>query len=376
MKAWPILGILIVQTLLCLAHWFLYCTWIDFWFPMSPQALGAFRVVVIVLSASFVVAALLGFRFTNFLVALIYQLASIWLGLLNYLFFGACLAWLADIALRLALPGQAHLQARPYIAATLVAAAVVTTVYGIFNARLIRIRRINVSLKNLPAAWHNRVALVFSDIHLGNINGVRFARRISNLAKQLQPDIIFIPGDLFDGTRAEPSIIAAPFFSMKPPLGVFFVAGNHEEFGGSTHYTEALRPGGFNVLENSSVDVDGVKIIGTPYSAAVHPMIHRHFLMGLHLAPDQPSILLQHVPHRLPVVEQAGVSLMLSGHTHSGQIFPFSWITRRAFGKFTYGLQQFGELQVYTSSGAGTWGPPMRVGTIPELVLITFTPPS
>jgi len=71
-------------------------------------------------------------------------------------------------------------------------------------------------------------------------------------------------------------------------------------------------------------------------------------------------------------VEQAGVSLQLSGHTHGGQVFPFSWITRRAFGKFTYGLQRFGALQVITSSGVGTWGPPMRVGTHHEVVLITF----
>ena len=62
----------------------------------------------------------------------------------------------------------------------------------------------------------------------------------------------------------------------------------------------------------------------------------------------------------------------ISGHTHGGQVFPFTWITRRAFGKFTYGLQVFGALQVYTSSGAGTWGPPMRVGTHPEMVLLTF----
>ncbi len=88
---------------------------------------------------------------------------------------------------------------------------------------------------------------------------------------------------------------------------------------------------------------------------------------------DRPSILLNHVPNRLPLAEHAGVSLQLSGHTHGGgQMFPFNLITRRAFGKFTYGLQRFGELQVYTSSGAGTWGPPMRVGTHSEIVLLTF----
>jgi predicted MPP superfamily phosphohydrolase len=115
-----------------------------------------------------------------------------------------------------------------------------------------------------------------------------------------------------------------------------------------------------------------LQIVGVPYEVSNYPLRLRHILMNLRLSEGAAAILLQHVPTRLPVVEQAGVSLQLSGHTHGGQVFPFSWITRRAFGKFTYGLQRFGSLQVLTSSGAGTWGPPMRVGTHPEVVLLTF----
>ena len=87
---------------------------------------------------------------------------------------------------------------------------------------------------------------------------------------------------------------------------------------------------------------------------------------------NQASILLSHSPRALPIAEDAGISLQLSGHTHRGQIFPFTWFTRRIFGEYTYGLKRFGELMVYTSSGAGTWGPPLRVGTQPEIVLIQF----
>jgi hypothetical protein len=108
-----------------------------------------------------------------------------------------------------------------------------------------------------------------------------------------------------------------------------------------------------------------------PYGHSNDPIRLRNFLQSLHLN-GTAGILLNHVPHRLPIAEQAGVSLQLSGHTHGGQVFPFSWITRRAFGKFTYGLQHFGGMQVYTSSGAGSWGPPMRVGTHSEIVLLTF----
>ncbi|MFZ0746378.1 MAG: metallophosphoesterase [Terracidiphilus sp.] len=372
MKAWPILGILIVQALLCLAHWFLYRTLIDFWWPLSPPASFALRIGLTVLSASFMVAALLGFRFSNWLVALIYQIAAVWLGLLNFFFVAACLCWLSDFAISLILPGAAHLHARPWIACTLFTAAILTVVYGILNARWIRVRQVPVRLNNLPDSWRGRKALLMTDMHLGNINGVRFARRIADKARLLNPDVIFMPGDLFDGTKADPDKLAAPLYKLSPQFGIFFVSGNHEEFGGSSHYSEALKGSGFRVLDNERVEIDGLQVIGVAFSNSNYPVRLRNFLVGLNLKDAPASILLQHVPNRLPIVEEAGVSLQLCGHTHGGQIFPFSWITRRAFGKFTYGLQRFGELQVYTSSGAGTWGPPMRVGTHPEVVLLTF----
>lgn len=372
MKAWPIVGIVIVQVILCLAHWFLYLTWTSFSWPMSPTAILWLKIALTCLSMLFMTAALLGFRFSNWLVAFIYQIAALWLGLLNFFFIACCLAWIVDLVLHFTLPQAARMHVRHELAAVFLVAAVAAVIYGVINARFIRIRRVSVALENLPDSWHGRTALLISDIHLGNVNGVRFARRLSSLAKRLNPDIVFIPGDLYDGTKADPEKIAAPLFDLSPPLGVFFVSGNHEEFGGTTHYAEALRQRGFHVLDSERVVIDGLQILGIPYEVSNYPMRLRHFLMGERLSEGAASILLQHVPTRLPIVEQAGVSLQLSGHTHGGQVFPFSWITRRAFGKFTYGHQNFGNLQVITSSGAGTWGPPMRVGTHPEVVLITF----
>jgi hypothetical protein len=154
---------------------------------------------------------------------------------------------------------------------------------------------------------------------------------------------------------------------------MYFVGGNHEAFGGAEEYEAALRASGIRVLHNECADVDGVRIVGVAYGPSTYPLRMRTFLEELNLKGGPASILLNHVPNRLPLAEHAGVSLQLSGHTHGGgQIFPFNLITRRAFGKFTYGLQRFGDMQVYTSSGAGTWGPPMRVGTHSEIVLLTF----
>ncbi|MGH9566966.1 MAG: metallophosphoesterase, partial [Candidatus Angelobacter sp.] len=83
--------------------------------------------------------------------------------------------------------------------------------------------------------------------------------------------------------------------------------------------------------------------------------------------------LLLHAPVQLAVAAAEGISLQLSGHTHGGQFFPYTLIARRVWGRFVYGLNRFEDLQVYTSYGAGTWGPPMRLGTKPEIVLITFS---
>jgi predicted MPP superfamily phosphohydrolase len=261
---------------------------------------------------------------------------------------------------------------RPSIAVVLFGLAVLTGLYGILNTQWIRIRRVAIRLPNLPAAWRGRTALMFSDLHLGNVNGLGFSRRIAKLAAGLNPDIVFIPGDLFDGTKCDPDRLADPFKQLAPPFGVFFATGNHDEFGGAAQYTTAITRAGIRVLTNEKVVVDGLQIIGIPYHDSTFPMRVKATLEALRPAEGQASILLNHAPTRLPIVEQAGVSLQLSGHTHGGQLFPYTWFTRRIFGKFTHGLHHFGALQVYTSYGAGTWGPPMRIGTTPEIVLLTF----
>jgi uncharacterized protein len=368
LKAWPVLGITFIQAILFVAHWFIFRTFVDFWFPLGPSTIAALQVAMVPLAFSFVAAALLGFRFSNPAVRVFYSLAAVWLGVLNYLFLAACACRLIALALRLF---SIHLD-RPLIAAPLFGLALFAAVYGILNAGFIRVRRAAVELPNLPAAWRGRRAVLASDLHLGNFNGLAFSRRVAAMIARLGPDIVLIPGDMFDGSGADPDRLAAPFRELKPPFGIFYVTGNHEEFGDARHYTDAIARAGIRVLVNEKVDADGLAILGIPYGDSTFPIRVKSTLEGFHLDAARPSILLLHAPTRLPIVEKAGVSLQLSGHTHGGQLFPFTWLTRRVFGKFTYGLSRFASLAVYTSSGAGTWGPPMRVGTSPEIVEITF----
>jgi predicted MPP superfamily phosphohydrolase len=372
LKAWPLIGISLMQAFLFLAHWFIFHTVVVFAGDLSPASTLALRCTLFSLAFSFIVAALLSYRFSNPLVIAIYRIAAIWLGFLNYFFWAACFCWLADLVLLLPSLAADRLHHRLIIAGVLFALAALASVYGLLNALWIRVRRISVSLPNLPASWRGRTALVISDLHLGNINSAGFSRRIMRKAAALNPDIVFIPGDFYDGTRVDAAARAAPFRELAPPLGAYFSTGNHDEYGDLPHFLEALKSNGVRILSNEKVDIDGLSVLGVPYGASTHLLQLRATLEGMQLDASRPSILLSHVPNRLPIAEQAGVSLQISGHTHGGQLIPFTWFTRRAFGKFTYGLQKFGAMQVYTSYGAGTWGPPMRVGTSPEIVLLEF----
>jgi predicted MPP superfamily phosphohydrolase len=371
LKAWPVVGLFLIEALLLLAHWFIFHTWIAFWGLTSAGATTALRATLFGLALSFVVAALLSFRFANGLVIFIYRIAATWLGFMTMFLVAAFVCWGVWYGVLLARVSDAE-RVRAPIAGVVFAAAVVAGVYGILNALWVRVRRVTVVLPGLPAVWKGRTALLMSDLHLGHVNRLGFCRKIVAKAVELKPDIVFLPGDLFDGGKIEAERIAAPLAELKPPLGKYFSTGNHDEFGNVAEYTEVLTGVGFRVLNNEKVVVDGLHVLGIPYHDSNYPMRMRATLEGMRVPQGEASILLSHVPNRLPIVEQAGVSLQLSGHTHGGQIFPFTWVVRRAFGKFTYGLHRFGALQVYTSYGAGTWGPPMRVGTHAEMVLIRF----
>jgi len=370
LKVWPVLGIAVIQAILCLAHWLLFTTAVSFW-PIGTVTQHWLSIALAVLSFSFVFVALLGYRFRSPVIEYFYTAASVWLGFLNFFFWGACLCWLVAIPAHF-LGGAAETHIRIWTADALLAVAVLAGLYGLVNATQIRERRITVALPNLPQTWRGRTALLLSDLHLGHVNRVGFSRKIAAIAKRLNPAVIFIAGDLYDGSKVDPSRLAAPLLALQPPLSIYFCGGNHEEIGDEVGFEAALGAGGVHVLNNELADVNGLQVAGVRYVDTTFPLRLRGILEKMHVDRSRASILLNHVPNRLPLVEQAGFNLQLSGHTHGGQVFPFTWFAHRAFGRFTRGLNSFGTLQVLTSMGAGTWGPPMRVGTAPEVFLITF----
>lgn len=358
----------IVQSILVLAHLLVYETWVTLWDAPQGSRLIVLRLVIAALAISFVPATLLAHRYFNGPVRFIYRLASIWLGVFNFLFIAACLSWVAYAVVYVAhLPVSSRV-----IAGTLFGLAILASLYGIVNAADIRVRRVSVKLPGLPASWRGRVAALVTDTHLGHIKGYRFLTRLVGMLRQLKADVVFISGDLFDGTQVDARRLVSPWKQLKPKFGSYFVTGNHEEFSDPRKYLEAIEGSGIHVLRSEKVNLDGLQVVGVSYHDTGDAKHFESILENADLDRDRASVLLAHVPQKLPIAEKQGISLQLSGHTHGGQIFPFTWFTWRIFGDYTYGLKKFGELFVYTSSGTGTWGPPMRVCTQPEIVLISF----
>jgi predicted MPP superfamily phosphohydrolase len=357
-----------IQSVLCLTHLLLYETWT--FSPVAAETHGApwIKLVLALLSVSFVGASLLAFRYTNATLRAFYRAAAVWMGLVSFLFLAAVSSWIIFGVARLAgLDVNFHRTVD-----FLFGAAIAAGLYGVFNASWTRITRTTVRLANLPAAWHGRRAALISDLHLGHVRNGSFLRRMVAKILKEEPDAIFIAGDLYDGTAIDARRAAEPLNGLVAPHGVYFVAGNHEQFGDDSKYLHAIAASGVRVLTNEKVEVDGLQIIGVPYRNATQNGQLASVLHDIHLDRDRASILLTHAPDHPEIAEAAGVSLQLSGHTHLGQFIPWSWMARRIYRQFVYGLSRIGKMQVFTSSGAGTWGPPLRLGSNPEIVMLQF----
>jgi predicted MPP superfamily phosphohydrolase len=234
------------------------------------------------------------------------------------------------------------------------------------------VTRVRLALPNLPEYWQGKTAVMVSDLHLGHVLREGFARALISRINGLHPEVVFIPGDFFDGVHTTFKELAGLFKEVVAPHGIYYVSGNHEQIAGMRICESALEETGIRVLENEKADIEGLQIVGTAYRSGETPDALRQILAGIGIARERPSIYLKHIPDHLDIAADAGIDLQLSGHTHLGQLWPFRYITRRLFGSFDYGLHYFKNMAVYTSSGVGTWGPPMRVFTKAEIVVFTF----
>ncbi len=250
---------------------------------------------------------------------------------------------------------------------------VLVTIAGAVNACYPRVRTLNLTIAKASPLTRLRIAFA-SDLHLGTlIHNARMKRMVKMINDQ-QPDVILLGGDLFDEDVASLSRqnMAAVLQQLQAPHGVYAIPGNHEYISGIEQSLAYMRAGGITVLRDQVHKVaDAYYLIGRDDRQSRSMGSGRQRLVDLRalIVEELPVIVLDHQPFHLEEAEEAGVDLQLSGHTHHGQLFPFHLITRNIY-EVSWGYKRKGDLHVYVSSGAGTWGPPVRTNSRPEIVVI------
>ena len=357
----------IVSLVLTLINFVIYKALVSiFALSLTQRYLAA--VVLAVLGLSFIAASVLTFYFNNSFTRVYYTVSASWLGFAAYLFMASCVYALVLLVARFFSPDISL----AWFGIICVALALVTGIYGLIHARYIYVKEVAVSLPQLPSEWKGKRAVWISDIHLGAVHGEDFATEIVDKINRINPDIVFVGGDLYDGVKVDEADMVKPFAVLHPALGTYFITGNHEEFRDNGAYLKAVRDIGMRVLNDEMVNVGGVQIIGVDDKDSIDAVKFQTILSGFNIDKTRPAILLKHQPSQLDIAAAAGISLQISGHTHRAQIFPLNLFTSLIFKGYDYGLNKWDNMAVYTSSGVGTWGPPMRVGSDSEIVVFIF----
>jgi len=369
--------IAIITIILLLIHWVIYSAFISIFSITSLGWIITWKVIFILLAVAFVGATLLSYNFDGTLVRFLYTASAVWLGTMFYLFiasfvYGAIVGitkifWNGSIG-----SGSVTSTILAWSGMAMFALAIVMSVYAVVHARKLVVKEISVAIPNLPAEWSHKKAVWVSDIHLGRIYNSTRLSQIVEMVNTESPDMVFIGGDLYDGVKVDEDAIISPLRDIRAPLGTFFITGNHEEFGDSSRFTSAIQRAGIRFLNNEKIELEGVQIIGVDDRDSKSKEIFTGILSRLNIDEDHPAILLKHQPSELDMAEKAGIDLQLSGHTHRSQVVPLNIFSYLLYKGYDYGLKDFGAMKIYTSSGAGTWGPPMRLGSDSEIVVVRF----
>ncbi len=337
--------------------------------PLPPARVSAgLAAFFIIMAVSFPVATLLARRIDGPVINAWYIVSATWLGLV---FFGCAVFGAVHIiqaATRML--GQ---PLPPRLAGWLsVGLTLAGGLHGILNAALVRTTHVTV---NLPGLGSPVRIVQLSDVHLGAVYSPGFLGRLVERTNTLKPDLVAITGDLFDGSERLDYEKVRPLERLAAPA--FFVTGNHENYEGADQCCDLVARSGVRVLRNETAECCGLQVIGmdTPHRKRGQGQeSHSRHLGGMPpVDPFRPAILLYHIPLGLEQAAAQGVDLLLCGHTHNGQLFPFNLFMPLAYRHYS-GLARIEGLAVMVSQGAGTWGPPMRIGSKSEIVVVDLVP--
>jgi predicted MPP superfamily phosphohydrolase len=248
---------------------------------------------------------------------------------------------------------------------------------GYVNASHPRIHRMTITIAKRLEGSDVMTIAVASDIHLGTLIGRTRLRHIVDTINGLEPDVVLMPGDIVD-EDLRPVIkqnLGETLREIGAPLGVFAVTGNHEYIGGAEAACAYLTAHGVTFLRDSIVRLANGLIVAGREDRSIRQFSggKRKELSELLAGVDSslPIVLMDHQPFGLHEAAECHVDLQLSGHTHDGQLWPLTYITRAVY-EVSWGFLRINRTHFYVSSGVGTWGPPVRIGNRPEIVLVTL----
>ncbi len=252
---------------------------------------------------------------------------------------------------------------------------------GLAALRGPHVRRIDVPIAGLPAEFDGLRIAQISDLHVGPTIGAAYVQRVVEISNGLAPDLVALTGDVVDGSVARLAASVAPLAQLTARDGVYLALGNHDYYSGAGPWVAEFTRLGLQVLRNEyRVLTRGAArmIVGGVVDPAaqldVPPQLPRPDLAAATDSGAALRVLLAHNPRLAPMAERAGFDLQLSGHTHAGQFFPWTLAVRLVHAPHVEGLSRRGRMWVYVSAGTGTWGPPVRLGTRPELTLLRLVP--
>ncbi|MDQ1201852.1 putative MPP superfamily phosphohydrolase [Rhodococcus sp. SORGH_AS303] len=303
-----------------------------------------------------------------------------WLAALLYLCLGSLLIAVGALVVRIG-ARVAHRDGvsarRTFVrpaTAVLVLGTVVAVAYGVVAAATPKVTRTTVELAALPASFDGvRVGLV-SDLHVGPARGEEFVQGVVDTLMAEKPDLVIIAGDLVDGTVDLVGPALAPLSELSAPLGVVVTSGNHEFYAGDGGaWLDLYDSLGLRVLRNETVPltrgVDTIDLVGIEDLTAPEPYEPDLAAALEGTDPARFQLLSAHQPKQATQASDLGVDMQVSGHTHGGQIWPIVYLVPLQQPS-VQGLDTIGDTTLYTTRGAGAWGPPVRIGAPPEISLL------
>jgi predicted MPP superfamily phosphohydrolase len=335
----------------------------------TPAAHRAFAAAAVFLWLSYPLGRIAAHFVPRILAYPLEFLGAVWMGAL-FLALSALLAVDAVTLFGLLLPRWAPLlRLAAFCAAGLLSAAAL-----IQGLRPPVLRQAEVALPGLDRSLDGTVLVQISDVHLGTLLGARWTAAITTVLDRAKPHLILVTGDLIDGDAAAVAPLVPALRAWKAPLGTYFVTGNHEFYAGLDRCIPLVESAGMTVLRDRAQEIaPGLVLAGVDDLSA-----WRQFRMdgdpvarALENHPPGVLVFLSHSPLEAEKAASLGAGLMLSGHTHDGQICPFGLLVR-VFYPFLRGRYAVGGMTLLVSRGSGTWGPPMRLFAPCEVWRITL----